>query len=211
MESKFDEYVSEWWHQYLEEHEDDGDTLLQLGNVLTDGDLTEDSLSEYLEEDQTLYDFLYDMGADEVYEKLFSYSSSHKISDIPSSDDFALSILQQSVKEIGFDQYDFVNEFIEDMAIHITGYQEFIGFFQDLQHGGCVSGMIGMLIYHRDCLELYGKYAVSMEDFKEELEEQTGEPIRQGNDRTYHYTWMCWFCYEELAFEIARHLYEDEF
>jgi len=70
--------------------------------------------------------------------------------------------------------------------------------------------LIGMLIYNSDCQKIYGKYANDMETFKEEIEQELGVPIHNKSG-VPHYTFVCWFCYEELGFQIARNLFEDEF
>ena len=70
--------------------------------------------------------------------------------------------------------------------------------------------MIGMLIYNSDCKEIYIEHIDDMEEFVKELESEMGEPIRN-RDHLPHYTFVCWLCYEELAFRIARELFPDEF
>ena len=47
-------------------------------------------------------------------------------------------------------------------------------------------------------------------NFVEDFEESLGEPVRNSN-RQPHYTFICWFCYEELAYNIARTLYPESF
>lgn len=211
MKNNFDKHIIEWFHEYLENHKENNDLLLSLINILV-VKLDDESVDDILD-GQTPIEYLMDYDdTEQIYEKLFHHAESDCLKDIPDSDKFISTMLKKSVKELGLDKYDFTDEFIDDMAYHICDYSNPLGFFQDLSHGGCISGMIGMLIYHSDCLELYGKYAVSMEEYKEDMEEELGEPIRQKSDNsTYHYTWMCWLCYEELAYSIARYLYEDEF
>lgn len=116
-------------------------------------------------------------------------------------------------KEVGdqyIKDYDFAEELLEDMAEECESYTNPTGFFQDLQHGGCVSGMIGMFIYNADCKKFYIDHIDNMEDFVEELEDEIGESIKN-KQKLPHYTFICWLCYEELALRIARELWNDEF
>lgn len=81
-------------------------------------------------------------------------------------------------------------------------------FFNDLQHGGCISGMIGEFIYHADCKDFYIKHIDALESFKEELEEQIGEVITNRHSQP-HYTFMCWLCFEEYCYVLYRNIFED--
>ena len=48
-----------------------------------------------------------------------------------------------------------------------------------------------------------------MEEWKNLMEDEMG--AIKNEQRLPHYTFMCWLCYEELAYSIARALYPDEF
>ena len=172
----------------------------------------EDSLDMWLDEGQTVGDCLMnDVDADTIYDKLFNEGYCNTFIDMPNNADFALAILKYAVSILGLEQYDFVIEFIEDMADHIVNYPNPQDFFEDLMRGGCASGMIGMLIYNSDCLKLYDQYVDSMEEYKEDLEKEVGVIRQEKERRIVHYVWMCWLCYEEVALSIARFLYKDEF
>lgn len=47
-------------------------------------------------------------------------------------------------------------------------------------------------------------------EFKETMEDELGTPIHNKSG-VPHATFMCWFCYEELGFQIARNLFNDQF
>lgn len=210
MKDKFEEYVTPWFHEYVENHKDDEGLMLSLFNAICPRK-EDEPLSNWLGEDETFYDWLLmNCSADEIYSSLFGFSGGGCFDDMPDAEGFITKMLKDACKSLELYRYEFADEFIEDMAYHITNYDNPLGFFQDLQKGGCASGMIGMLIYNSDCLALYGKYANDMEEFREELEEEIGSPInRDRNIR--HYVWICWLCYEELAYKIARYLFEDDF
>lgn len=209
MKNKFEEYVTSWFHEYIENHKDDGDLMLSLFNAICPRE-EGDSLSDWLDEDQTICDWLMDCSAEDIYSSLFGSSGGGCFDGMPETEEFVAEMLKDTCKRLDLYRYEFTDEFVEDMACHITNYDNPLDFFQDLQNGGCASGMIGILIYNSDCLALYGKYANDMEEFREELEDEIGSPIeRDRNIR--HYVWICWLCYEELAYKIARYLLEDEF
>lgn len=208
MKDKFEEYVTSWFHEYVENHKDNEDLMLSLFNAICPRE-EGDSLSDWLDEDETIYDWLMNCPVEDIYSSLFI--KSHELfDDIPDTERFVKRMLKDACTELGLNEWEFVEEFVEDMAYQITDYDDPLYFFQDLQNGGCASGMIGMLVYNSDCLALYGKYANDMEEFREKLEDETGSPIKR--DRNIrHYVWICWLCYEELAYQIAHYLFEDDF
>jgi hypothetical protein len=107
------------------------------------------------------------------------------------ADDFA-SIINEKAED-----YDRQNDFKENLK----------GFFKDLQQGGCMSGIIGEFIYHSDCKDFYIKNIDDLEEFKNELEEILGDKIENCHNLP-HYTFMCWVCFEEFAFDIYSTIFE---
>lgn len=204
MEQTFNQYVLNWWTEYVEDHQDDQKRLMELfiGE--------EETIEDYLDEGETPYDWLMAKGeedADEIYTHFFGYSSEQQyFDDLPDTETFLIGMFKQAYTE----KYDFVDELIEDMAGNSENYDTPHGFFHDLSYGGCSSGMIGMFIYHSDCKEFYIRHIDDMENFVKDFEESLGEPVRNSN-RQPHYTFICWFCYEELAYNIARTLYPESF
>lgn len=89
-----------------------------------------------------------------------------------------------------------------------TAKDKLKGFFKDLQHGGCISGLIGQFVYHYDCKRFYIKHIDALEDYKTELEEQFGAPI-ENRHAAPHYTFMCWLCFEEYCNELNTQLFEQ--
>ena len=209
MNDGFEEYVTSWFHEYIMEHEEDEDLLQSLFNTICQRE-ENDSLSDWLDEGETICDWLLNCSAEDIYSNLFGKGGSGVFDDMPDTESFVQEMLKNSVDGLGLDKYSFVEEFIEDMAYYISDYGQPIYFFTDLQKGGCSSGMIGMVIYNDDCLKLYGKYANDMEEFREEIEDEIGSPIHRDKN-LFHYVWICWFCYEELGYQIGRYLFEDDF
>lgn len=201
----FQEYVTDWFHEFVEQHEDNTEWCEDLFQQL---DYNKD---EHLDEDETCYDFLMAMSdADEIYEALFGCNAKATfVDDLPDTEDFLTTMF----KEVGryyMKEYDFAEELFEDMAGESEGYVTPIGFFEDLECGGCASGMIGMFIYNADCKKFYVDHIDSMEDYFAELEGDMGCPIENKN-KLPHYTFICWLCYEELAHNIAKDLWPDTF
>lgn len=81
-------------------------------------------------------------------------------------------------------------------------------FFNDLQHGGCISGMISDFIYHHDCKEFYIKHIDDLEAFKQNLEDELGEPIKNRHNLP-RYTFVVWLCFEEFCYRIYCEEFEQ--
>lgn len=199
----FKEYVLDWFHQLVEEHYTDKEWQADLFHQLGYNE------AEYLDEGVSIYDFLLEMSDEnEIYEALFGYKAKVKtLDDLPDTEGFLTRMFQEVGKDL-IKEYDFAEALIEDMAFNCDGYDTPEAFFQDLQYGGCASGMVGMFIYNSNCKDFYIKYIDDMEAFMENWEEEVGETCKN-SQKLPHYTWLCWFCYEELAFRIAGRLWED--
>lgn len=88
-----------------------------------------------------------------------------------------------------------------------TKKEQLKSFLEDLQNGGCMSGMISEFIYHSDCKKFYIEHLDDLENIREDLEDSLGEPVKNRH-RLPHYTFMCWLCFEEYCFEIYRSHFE---
>ena len=88
-----------------------------------------------------------------------------------------------------------------------TKKEQLKSYLQDLQNGGCISGMIGEFIYHADCKKFYIDHLEDLENIREELEDSLGEAVKNRH-RLPHYTFMCWLCFEEYCFNIYRSTFE---
>lgn len=206
MEKDFDQYVLDWWHDYLDNHQDESKRLMEefIGE--------EETIEDYLDDDQTPYDWCYNEMTDAgtIYDIFFGWPTGmcKWYDDMPSTSDFLREMFEQAAS-YELREYSYAKEFIEDMASEVEGYSNPSGFFLDLQHG-CQSGMIGMLIYNSDCKRIYIEHIDSMEAFKLEMEGELGDAIRNTQELP-HYTFMCWLCYEELGYRIAGALFPNKF
>lgn len=209
----FSDYVTSWFHKFLKKHEDEEGFDLSLLNALLELKDNE-TANDFLDSDSTPLDCLLSMEAAEIYPKFFGYDRVQGLGkmfpDIPDTEKFLRRAFLNALEDLQYADFSFSREFAEDMASIASGYSDPSNFFVDLQHGGCQSGMTGMFIYDSDCLAFYGKHANSLENFKENLEEEMGTEIHNTSD-VYHYTWICWLCYEELGHQIAQYLWPDKF
>lgn len=116
----------------------------------------------------------------------------------------------EAARKAGLGEYDFVPEIIDDILYECNEYDDPERFFKELSEYGCQSGMVGKFIYNSDCKDFYVQHIDSMEEFVEWLEDETGAPIRNDGGQS-RYTFMCWLCYEEVAYRTAQILWPDDF
>lgn len=76
-------------------------------------------------------------------------------------------------------------------------------FFNDLSNYGCVSGMIGSLIYYNQTHQFFDTYYEQIETLRLQYEEETGLQIQLGNDLK---NTLAWFAFEETAHNVATAL-----
>ena len=197
----FNEYVIVWFQDFVSDHESDSEWVKSLAEQLGYEYDEEETPLEYL---QTMDD------VDFIYTSLFGFQHGVSIDELPSTDDFVVKMLADTAADLKLSKYDFMGAFLGDMAMHIENYNTPLGFFKDLDYGGCASGLIGMLVSYPDCKEFYVQHIDSIEDFKEDWETMNVESVRN-TKRLPHYTFLCWFCYEEVGYEIGRALFPEVF
>jgi hypothetical protein len=76
-------------------------------------------------------------------------------------------------------------------------------YLKDLLNHGCQSGMVSGLIYYTDTKAFYIEHIDEIDELREEMENETGEPLKIGMPS---YNWLAWFGYEETARKIANEL-----
>ena len=106
-------------------------------------------------------------------------------------------------EELSFEE-DFkaiINEKLQD-------YDSPQNFFEDLQQGGCLSGLISEFIYNKDCKDFYIKHIDDMEWMKEDLEDSIGESIKNRH-KLPHYVFMCHLCFEEYTYRMYNEIFEN--
>lgn len=85
------------------------------------------------------------------------------------------------------------------------------GVFSDLFYGGCASGMVSHLIYHKDTLAFYRKHRAEIQKMYTEMVNEFGENILNGWDKedpfardTQNQNLLAWFGFEEAARNLAN-------
>jgi len=103
---------------------------------------------------------------------------------------------------------DIINRKTEDFDRQGEQKANLKGFFEDLSRGGCISGMIAEFIYHDDCKDFYIAHIDQLEEFKNNLEDNIGDTIKNRHNLP-HYTFICWLAFEEFAYNIYTNLFEN--
>ena len=86
--------------------------------------------------------------------------------------------------------------------------QQLKSYFEDLQRGGCMSGMVSEFIYNSDCKDFYIIYIDDLEDIKTDLEDSIGDPITNRYNLP-HYTFVCWLTFEEYCYNLYNIIFEE--
>ncbi len=76
-------------------------------------------------------------------------------------------------------------------------------FFLDLIQHGCISGMIGKLIYYADTHKFYDKYYNEIEELRLYVEDNLGNSLELNGD---YKNAMAWYAFEETAIKTAFEL-----
>lgn len=82
-------------------------------------------------------------------------------------------------------------------------YHDIADFFSDLMKHGCITGMIGTLIYYSDTHAFYDKHYSDIEWMRLEYEENIGEPLTINGDLK---NFMAWYAFEETAYLLANEI-----
>lgn len=112
-----------------------------------------------------------------------------------------------------YTELEVVKEFNKIILDSLPNYegrkkQQLKSYFEDLQKGGCMSGMVSEFIYHSSCKEFYIKYIDDLEEIKLELEDSIGEPIKNRHELP-HYTFVCWLGFEEYCYNLYSNIFEQ--
>jgi len=120
-------------------------------------------------------------------------------------------LIENNLSEFAKDM-SFSEEFNHIIINKCEGYgknkEALKSFFEDLQKGGCISGIVGDFIYHADNKKFYIEHIEDLEAFKEDLEESYGEPIANRH-KIVHYTFVVWLCFEEYCYQLYNSIFEQ--
>lgn len=73
----------------------------------------------------------------------------------------------------------------------------------DICSHGCISGTVGKLIYHSDCLKFFVKFIDDISELVIDLEANTGLPLENRHALPI-YIFYAWLAYEEIAYQISN-------
>jgi len=106
------------------------------------------------------------------------------------------NLLQQTLK-------DNPNSIKAEVAEEALDHDDPQTFFKDLLQHGCISGMVGELIYYKDTHIFYDKHYAEIETLRDEYEESTGEPLKIKNDLK---NYLAWFAFEQVAYQLVSEI-----
>lgn len=76
-------------------------------------------------------------------------------------------------------------------------------FFSDLLNYGCVSGMVGSLIYYHDTHAFFDRHYAEIEEIRHSFTDQDIHPVAINDDLKNFYAWMA---FEEVAHQMAQEM-----
>ena len=192
----FDNYVVNWYKEVM--HTTPNSELIEFMELGDTVRITGNSEREVLMEC--------------AQEKYAGYIYTHLIANgkTISPEDFLRYVFEQEFDGL-IQEYEFIPAFLSNMAFEAAHYNSANprDFFDDLGAHGCVSGVVGMVAYHDNNRKIYMQYLDDLEDFLADFEEAVGEPVRN-EKRLPRYTFVVWFCYQELAYQLEQRLWETE-
>ena len=123
-------------------------------------------------------------------------NSAHRLSD---------KTCREKLAQIAADDPKSIRADVANAARRKT-YTHVASFFEDLSHHGCVSGMISGLVAYADTHRFFDAHYNEIEELRQELEENIGEPLKINGDFK---NGLAWFAFEQIAFQIAEELEFD--
>jgi hypothetical protein len=116
----------------------------------------------------------------------------------------ASTILHATLTTMVDTKSDTLQQAVINEALSYDTDAEIESFFRDLAQHGCVSGMVGKLVWYTQTHAFYDKYYDDIEELRVEYLENVGEALNVG-DRDWKNT-LAWFAFEETAYQLANDL-----
>jgi len=92
------------------------------------------------------------------------------------------------------------NSIRASVAREALDYYDVTSFFTDILQHGCISGMVGSLIYYTDTHAYFDKHYEAIERVRDEVEENLGEALNISGDLK---NCLAWFAFEETAYQLG--------
>ena len=111
------------------------------------------------------------------------------------------------------------SEVISYIAESFESDDEIKNFFEDLQIHGCISGMVGHLIYYGNTCDFFDKYEEEIENLITESMMNMGIKTRPqfidslngtAESISQEKNLLCWFGFEEIAYKLFNRLGLDD-
>lgn len=112
--------------------------------------------------------------------------------------------ITRALKVICATEPDTIRAFVAQEALEQGN--DVVSFFSDLLTHGCISGMVGSLIYYSDTARFFEVYYEEIEELRLEYYQNTGIAIYIEGD------WkngLAWFAFEETTRQIMQELELD--
>jgi len=84
--------------------------------------------------------------------------------------------LREKLEEIVEESGSSIRKDVAEEALEY-GSEDITSFFQDLLSHGCVSGMVGSLVYYHDTHAFFDTYYDEIETLRDQMEDELGQPL----------------------------------
>jgi len=88
------------------------------------------------------------------------------------------------------------------VAREALSHESPVSFFKDLARIGCVSGMVGSLIYYHQTHAFFDNHYAEIEELRIEFESEVQPLLIHGDLKNT----LAWFAFEEVSFRLAEEL-----
>ena len=110
------------------------------------------------------------------------------------------STLKNKLQEIANQEE---NSIEKQVALEALEYDEIKNFFSDIMNHGCITGMVGSLVYYTDTHAFFETYYSQIEELRRGYEQNAGTLFQIKFDLK---NTLAWFGFEETAYKMAQEL-----
>jgi len=108
--------------------------------------------------------------------------------------------LQIKLREIVEAEPDALKATVAQIALEHDNPEMFLS---DVLAHGCISGVVGSMIYYRDTHAFYDHHYDEIEELRLDWQAETGQPIEIKGDLK---NFLAWFAFEHTAFVLMHEL-----
>ena len=92
------------------------------------------------------------------------------------------------------------------MAQEALDYDNPKAFFEDLAQHGCISGMVGSLIYYHETHAFFDKHYHEIEEIRHQIQDDIGLALEAHDDLKNH---LAWLAFEHRADQLYAAWLDD--